>query len=165
MSLCYPFPMLWTSLQIHNLSKEELVHQPAFCQAGISYSIDEVLTESCGDCEGVLEREGDSERKTDLFHGMNIFKTSSFGCGKRYRTWQGWKCLKVTGMSKTKGQTLHAGGAESLPGQEDGMVVMLRVLWILFLLDDCPAAHVFQASRRVATLNEADGLRKRLETH
>lgn len=46
-------------------------------------------------------------------------------------------------MSKTKGQTLHAGGAEALPGQEDGVVVMLRVLCIVFLLDDCPAAHVF----------------------
>lgn len=73
--------------------------------------------------------------------------------------------MKVRVMSKTKGQTLHASGAEALPGQEDGMVVMLRVLWILFLLDDCPAAHIFQASRRVATLNETDGLRKNLETH
>lgn len=64
-----------------------------------------------------------------------------------------------------KGQTLHPSGAKALPGQEDGMVMMLWVLWILFLLDKRPAAHILQASWRVATLNETDGLRKRLETH
>jgi len=48
-------------------------------------------------------------------------------------------------MLKTKkSQTLHPGGAKALPGQEDSMVVMLWVLWILFLLDECPATHILR---------------------
>jgi len=66
-------------------------------------------------------------------------------------------------MLKTKkSQTLHPGGAKALPGQEDSMVVMLWMLWILFLLDECPATHILQASWRVATFNETDGLRKNI---
>lgn len=38
------------------------------------------------------------------------------------------------------------------------MVVVLGVIGIAFLLHEGPAAHVLQAPRWVASLNEADGL-------
>ena len=54
--------------------------------------------------------------------------------------------------------TLHAGGAEPLPGEKDGMVVVLRVVRVSFLLHESPATHVLQTPRWIASLDEADGL-------
>lgn len=45
--------------------------------------------------------------------------------------------------------TLHAGGAEFLPGEEDGVVVILRVSRVLFLLQEGPTTHVLQTLRWV----------------
>lgn len=54
--------------------------------------------------------------------------------------------------------TLHASRAKALAREEDGMVMVLRVFWILFLLHEGPAAHVLQTPRGVSTLDKANGL-------
>lgn len=46
--------------------------------------------------------------------------------------------------------TLHASGAEFLPGEEDGVVVILGVSCVRLLLQEGPTTHVLQTLRRVA---------------
>ena len=54
--------------------------------------------------------------------------------------------------------TLHAGGAELLPGEEDGMVVVLSVPGVRLLLQEGPATHVLQTLGRVPQLDQTHGL-------
>lgn len=61
--------------------------------------------------------------------------------------------------------TLHSGGAEALASEENGVVVVLGVIRVALLLDKSPAAHVLKAPRRVAPLDEADGLKGKKETN
>jgi len=70
-----------------------------------------------------------------------------------------WPVLvKPSKLPAVSSLTLHAGGAEALAGEEDGVVVVLRVLGVRLLLHKGPAAHVLQAPGRVPALDEADGL-------
>lgn len=45
--------------------------------------------------------------------------------------------------------TLHARRSKLLSGKEDGVIVILCVVLVLFLLQKSPAAHVLQTLRRV----------------
>lgn len=63
-----------------------------------------------------------------------------------------------TGLDREKYSTLHTCGTKILPGQEDGMVVVLGVVGVPPLLGVGPATHLLQAPGRVPTLNQADGL-------
>lgn len=59
-----------------------------------------------------------------------------------------------------KYSTLHTCGTKVLPCEEDGVVVVLGMVGVVPLLRVGPSAHLFQAARWVATLNQADGLRE-----
>lgn len=59
--------------------------------------------------------------------------------------------------------TLHPRGAELLPGEENGVVVILGVPRVLLLLQEGPAAHVLQTLRRVAQFDQGGGLERRTD--
>lgn len=59
---------------------------------------------------------------------------------------------------ESKYSTLHTCGTKVLPGEEDGVVVVLGVVGVVPLLRVGPSAHLLQAARRVATFDQANGL-------
>lgn len=61
---------------------------------------------------------------------------------------------------ESKYSTLHTCGTKVLPCEEDGVVVVLGVVGVEPLLCVGPSAHLLQAARRVATLDQTDGLRE-----
>lgn len=61
---------------------------------------------------------------------------------------------------ESKYSTLHTCGAKVLPCEEDGVVVVLGVVGVVPLLRVGPSAHLLQAARRVATLDQANGLQE-----
>lgn len=61
---------------------------------------------------------------------------------------------------ESKYSTLHTCGTKVLPCEEDGVVVVLGVVGVVPLLRVRPSAHLLQAARRVATLDQANGLQE-----
>ncbi len=68
------------------------------------------------------------------------------------------EALTLHSLDREKHSTLHTCGTKILPGEEDGMVVMLGVLGVQPLLGVCPAAHLLQTPGRIPALYQADGL-------
>ncbi len=68
------------------------------------------------------------------------------------------EALTLHSLDREKHSTLHTCGTKILPGEEDGVVVMLGVLGVQPLLGVCPAAHLLQTPGRIPALNQADGL-------
>lgn len=60
-----------------------------------------------------------------------------------------------TGLDREKYSTLHTCGTKILPCEEDGVVVVLVVVGVVPLLRVGPSAHLLQAARWVATLDQA----------
>lgn len=56
--------------------------------------------------------------------------------------------------------TLHPSGTELLPGEENGVVVILCVPCVLFLLQEGPATHVLQTLGRVPQFDQGHGLER-----
>lgn len=66
---------------------------------------------------------------------------------------------------RDKYSTLHTCGPKILPGEEDGVVVVLGVRGVGALLRVRPAAHLLQAARRIAALDQAHRLQGEREIH
>lgn len=98
------------------------------------------------------------EKKSFLGFILWFIQRRSFQVGENAFSFQSM-CVLIRGvLVHWPGLTLHPRGTEALASEEDCVVVVLGVLRVAFLLHEGPAAHVLQAARRVASLDEADGL-------
>ena len=75
--------------------------------------------------------------------------------GRRYLSYQ-----SAQAFDREKYSTLHTCGTKILPCEEDGMVMVLSMIGVPALLRVGPATHLLQATGRVPTLDQANGLRK-----
>lgn len=69
------------------------------------------------------------------------------------------EALTLHSLDREKHSTLHTCWTKILPGEEDGVVVVLGVVGVEPLLGVRPAAHLLQTPGRIPSFNEADGLK------